>query len=250
MAMNFAGDMPNPSPLSGASKRILAAIGPLILLVSSATVLWAGLSPASRAEVAGLVHRMEAAQALVGEYQAETEVHEYREGRLVETKQFLYTFKKPNHVRIDMESPYPGMILAYPDEEGKVAVKPGGWVGFLKLHLSPDSALLRSSAGQRISQTDQGLLIRNIVHSLTDRRRGEIRMADEEGRVFIEVLADDHFLDGVVTLYRIAVDKARWLTVEVEELTPDGVPKRKVIFRNVRTLRGVPDSFFRIDGGE
>jgi outer membrane lipoprotein-sorting protein len=234
--------------LSSAFKRTFPGICLLILVMSFTSELWAGLSPIRREQVMGLVEKMEAASAQLEEYQTETEVNEFRKGR-VATKRFLYTFKKPNHVRIDMESPYPGMILVYPDDDGKVAVKPGGWAGFLKLHLSLDSALLRSSAGQRIDQTNLGLLIRNIAHSLTDRRRGEIKAAEQDGRVLIEVLAEDHFHADVVTLYRFSIDKARSLPVEVEELTPDGIPKRKVIFRNLRTSGSVLDSYFRINGG-
>ena len=210
--------------------------------------LEAGISPSKGEPAAGIIVKMEAAYAQVGEYQTETEVSEYRGGQVVETKRFLYTFRKPNHVRIDMESPYPGMILVYPDEDGKVFVKPGGWAGFLKLHLSPDSALLRTGAGQRIDRTDLGLLIRNIAHSLTDRRHGEIKVSGQGGgRVLIEVLAEDHFLAGVLTLYHFSIDKTRWLPMGVKEFTPDGIPKRKVIFRNMRTSIVIPDGFFRIN---
>jgi len=196
-----------------------------------------------------IVAKMEAVYAGVKAYQTETEVSEYREGRVAATKRFLYTFKKPDHLRIDMKSPYRGMVLVYPDENGKVAVQPGGWSRFLKLHLSPDSALLRTSAGQRIDQTDLGLLIRHIRHSLTDRRRGEIKVTGEGDRLLVEVLAEDHFHAGVLTLYRFFIDTTRWLPAEVQEFTQDGVLKRKVIFRDLRITADIPDSFFRINGG-
>ena len=241
--------MSRPSLLSGAVKRTFLAISLLTLALSFPSHIRAGLPLPEREQVAGLMDRMAAASAHLVEYQIETELTEYEKGRVVATKRFLYTFKKPDHVRIDMEYPYPGMILVYPDD-GKVAVKPGGWAGFLKLHLSLDNALLRSSAGQRIDQTDLGLLVRNIAHSLTDRRRGEPRVAEQDGRVLIEVLADDHFLAGVVTLYRFSIDKASWLPAAVEEFTPAGIPERKVAFRNFRIRSGIPDSYFRVDGGE
>ena len=169
--------------------------------------------------------------------------------KVVETKRFLYTFKKPDHIRIDMESPYAGMVLIYPGEDGKVTVKPGGLFGFLKLHLSPDSSLLNAAKGQRIDQTDMGLLIKNIAHSLTDRRHGEVKVSDQDGQVHISVLAEDHFLAGVLTLYRFSIDKTSWLPVEVKEFTPNGILKREVRFRNLKTSIDVPESFFRINGG-
>ena len=65
----------------------------------------------------------------------------------------------------------------------------------------------------------------------------------------IEVLAEDHFLAGVLTLYHFFIDMTRWLPVEVKEFTPNGIPKREVRFRNLKTSTGVNESFFRIDGG-
>ena len=41
---------------------------------------------------------------------------------------------------------------------------------------------------------------------------------------------------------------SRWLPAGVEEFTPDGVPKRKVTFRDLRILGNVSDRIFRIDG--
>jgi hypothetical protein len=164
-------------------------------------------------------------------------------------KRFLYTFKKPYQLRIDMESPHPGTVLVYPDKNGKVIVKPGGWTGFLKLHLSLDSVFFRNIVGQRMDQTDLGLLVRNIAHSLTDQRRGRLKISEQDCCLLIEVLAEDHFLSGVLTLYRFSIDKTLWLPVKVEEFTPDGIIKRKGLILNLRTSITLPDDFFRIEKG-
>lgn len=203
-------------------------------------------SPVGKVEE--IIGKMKAAYARVADYQTETEVRVYRGGEVAETERFLYTFKKPNHIRIDLKSPDAGTILVYPDEQGKVVAKPGGWLRFMKLHLSPDSVRFRSESGQRIDQTDMGLLIEHISRSLTDQRHGEVKLSERDGRVLMEVLAEDHFLAGVLTLYQFSVDKTLWLPVEVRELTPEGVPRRDVMFRNLRLSMGIPDDFFRIDG--
>ncbi len=234
---------------AGALKAVSLGIYLLIQFMSCTPGLGAELSPSKGEHIEGIIGKVKAVYAQVEDYQMETEVKAYHEGQAVETERFLYTFKKPNHIRIDMESPYAGIILVYPDEDGKVAVKPGGLFGFLKLHLSPDSAHFRTTAGQRIDQTDIGLLIQNIDHSLTDKRHGEVKVSEQEGRVLLEVLAEDHFLAGVLTLYHFSLDKTRWLPVEVREFTPDGILKREVRFRNFRTSIGVPESFFRINEG-
>lgn len=232
----------------GTTFKVTLGISLLIPLVIWAPDLGAEVSSQDGRGVADIIGKMKAAYAKVEDYQTETEVKVYREGKLAETERFRYTFKKPNHIRIDLKSPDAGTILVYPDEQGKVAAKPAGLARFLKLHLSPDSARFRSSSGQRIDQTDIGLLIKNISHSLTDQRHGEIKVSERDGRVLMEVLAEDHFLADVLTLYHFSVDRALWLPIEVREFTPEGTLKREVMFRNLKISVGIPDDFFRIDG--
>ncbi len=203
------------------------------------------MTPSYPEQAAGIVEKMKAAYAKVEDYQTETEVRVFREGQEVESERFLYTFKRPNHIRIDMRSPSSGTVLIYPDKNGKVFVKPGGIAGFLRLHLSPGSTLLRASEGQRIDQTDLGLLISNIGRSITDLRRGDIKISRHGGLVVLEVLSEDHFVSNILTRYQFSIDETRWLPVEIEEFTPESVIKRIVVFRNLRTSVTIPDGFFR-----
>lgn len=232
---------------SGVLKMSSIGICLPIQFMLASMALGAELSAPPGEQIADIIGNMRAAYARIEDYQTETEVRVFHEGQEVETKRFLYTFKKPNHIRIDLESPHSGTILIYPDENGKVFVKPGGIAGFLKLHLSPGSTLLGASEGQRIDQTDLGLLIQNISHSLTDQRHREIKLSRQDGRIILDVLSDDHFLAGVLTSYQFSIDETHWLPVEVREFTSDGTLKRTVTFRNLRTSIHIPDSFFRIE---
>ena len=232
------------------SRNIFPLICLFVLLMAVTGDLQAGLSSQYGEQIMDIITKMETAYAKVEEYQAELKVSEYRDGQITEMKRFRYTFKKPYHLRIDMESPHPGTVLVYPDKNGKVTVKPGGWAGFLELHLSLDSVFFRNIVGQRMDQTDLGLLVRNIAHSLTDQRRGTIKISEQDCCLLIEVLAEDHYLFGVLTLYLFSIDKTRWLPVAVEEFTPDGIIKRKGIILDLRTPIALPDNFFRIEKGE
>jgi outer membrane lipoprotein-sorting protein len=220
---------------------VVSLLGGAMLIASEAPAV--PLPPATP-PVSGIIEKIKAAYARVEQYQTETEIQTYGGGKVVETRRFLYTFRKPDHIRLDFESPHRGMILVYPDKDGRVLVKPNGWLGFLKLHLAPDSARLRSPSGQRIDQTDLGLLIENISRSLTDRRHGEAKVAAAGAQAQIEVLADDHFLPGVLTLYRFTIDQTAWLPVGVQELTPEGALRRQVTFANLKTAVSVPENFF------
>jgi len=75
------------------------------------------------------------------------------------------------------------------------------------------------TAGQRIDQTDLGLLIKNISHSLTDQRRGPVEI-EEDGYVLIRVFSGEPFHEGVVTLYQFFIDKNLWLPLKVEDHCP------------------------------
>ena len=219
----------------------------IFALVLAASGIRVGAATASESQAAGILAKMESAYAKVESYQAEMEVREYRKGSYLESKRFHYTFRKPNQLRIDMHSPQPGTVLIYPDRGGKVALRPGGWTGFVTLHLAPDNAMLASGSGQRIDQSDFGLLLRNMRHSITDQRRGAVVLSESEGRICIEVLAQDHFVAGAQTLYRFVVDSVRWLPQEVHELTPNGAPKRVSLFKDLKTSLPISDSSFRIE---
>lgn len=240
--------MPYSRLLSNSVKRTFSWTCLLILIMTLAAHPWAAPSPSQEEQVIGIIAKMKTAYAQVNGYRTDVVVEEYREGRIAEARHFLYTFKKPDHVRIDMESPHPGLVLVYPDEDGKVSIKPGGPAHFFKFRLAPDNPLLTRRTGQGIDQTDLGLLIRNIEHSLTDRRYGEIGISALNGRVALEVLSADHFLSDVRTLYRFIIDKKTWLPMEVDEFTPVGALKRKVIFRDLKTMADIPDKFFQLDG--
>jgi hypothetical protein len=121
-------------------------------------------------EIGSLVRKMREAYEQVHDYQTEVTVHIFEEGT-DQVKQFLYTFRKPNQIRIVFRTPHRGMTLSYPDEAEKVVVRLGGWLGFATLRLDPNNRLLRSAAGQRIDQTDLGLLrpYRKEPHGGTER---------------------------------------------------------------------------------
>jgi outer membrane lipoprotein-sorting protein len=195
-------------------------------------------------DASSILKRMESAYVQVKDYQTNVEVKTYGGGESFATEKFLYTFKKPKRIRLDFESPHSGMVLVYPDESGKVSVRPGGVAHILRFHLSSEDPLIRGASGQRIDQTDLGLLINNISHSLTDQARGPVEI-EEDGDIRIRVLAVNHFQKGVVTFYNFFIDKRLWFPVKVEESTPDGRLKRVITFQNLRINIGFTDSFFQ-----
>ena len=199
---------------------------------------------AGHADAKAVLKRMESAYEAVKDYRVLVHVVLAAEDAGKRTEEFIYTFKKPGQVRVDFQIPQPGTILIFPDEEGKVLVRPWGW-RLLDLHLAPDSLLLANSSGQRIDQTDFGLLIRNLGRSMDGGRRGPLEISEENQYIKIEVLAENHFRDGIVTRYRFMIDKSTYFPAEIEEWTPDGVLERKITFRNLAVNTGIPETFFQ-----
>jgi outer membrane lipoprotein-sorting protein len=194
-----------------------------------------------------LMAYMERAYATVYDYQAKIEVRTYKGDKNFDAERFLYRFKKPHLLRIDIESPRAGMILVYPDKNGKAVVSLPGFARFFPLHLSPDNFLLKGSSGQSIDKTDLGLLIENIGHSLADQPYQTPNVKEQDGYIVIQVIAQNHFREGVITNYRFFIDKGRWLPVRVEESNPDGRLERSIAFNDLKINVGFSDKIFMLD---
>ena len=194
-----------------------------------------------------VIARMEEAYKKVNDYRTNLEVRTYAANGPAEIKLIRYTFKKPCSIQLDFEKPDSGMVVVYPDREGKVAVRPLSWLPFVVLHKSVNDPQMEVSPGQRINQTDLGLLIQNIGHSVNGQRKGPVTTTSDRQNIIISVLADNHFQKNVITHYTFYIDKKLWLPVKVEEKTPDGKLERTVIFHDLKVNIGVPDSFFHLD---
>lgn len=205
---------------------------------------------ATQSDIRSLLNRIETAYSTVANYQTNVEARNYLPGAEYATKKFLYTFKKkPKLIRMDFTLPYYGMVIVYPDKNGQAVVQPFKWTKFIKLHLSPDSDLLKDASGQHIDQTDLGTLIRNISLSLIDERLGPVTIDTTDDRIEAGVLAPDHFRPEATTRYLFIINKRSWLPTGVEERAPENTLRRRIYFRNLRTNITIPDDFFNLNGG-
>jgi hypothetical protein len=193
-------------------------------------------------DVKSLIRHMQRIYSAVDDYQTMTTVLIFRNDGPAEIQRFLYSFKKPDHVRMDFQTPHPGAVLFYPDDEGRVVVRLAGIAGILPLRLSLNNPRL-VSFGQRIDQTDMGLLITNIFHSVTDEKKGPVSLTEDGDLVHMEVLAVDHFVKERITFYRFTIDRSLMLPVGVEESTPEGLLRRRVTFADLAINRGLSDRF-------
>ncbi len=239
--------MPASVRRTGAVRQPLAWPALLVLLLVAALPSAAFGSAETAMTV---LENMRAAYEQVDAYQARMEVNTAKADGSREVERFVYSFRKPRQVRLDMETPHPGAVVIYPDKNGNVYVKLRRKSMLPALHLRPDSRLLKGYAGHRIDQSDIGLLIGNISHSLTDQRRGPMETSEEGGFVTLRVLAADHFHPDMMTYYEFRIDEKTWLPSRVIEMTPEGRIKRITTLENMRINPDLPGSLFDTGRGE
>ena len=92
-----------------------AALRSLILLVTIS--LPAHASVPVQVDLRHLVEKMESAYAEVDDYQTKVHVEARSTDGTYHTETFLYSFEKPDRIRIDFESPHSGLVLVYPDKK-------------------------------------------------------------------------------------------------------------------------------------
>jgi outer membrane lipoprotein-sorting protein len=201
----------------------------------------------TRSDSEAIMSKMETAYSSLKDYQTHLVITGFgKDASFSGIQKLTYAFKKPDRIRVDFESPHEGMTIAYPDMDRGVAIRPSQRFPSLILHLDAQSSLVEISPGQHINETDIGLLIRNISHSLTDMFLGDLDVTEDHDRVIIRVLSDNPFKRGNPTRYKFTINKNLWLPVAVEESTADGVLRRRVVYEDLRTNMGIDDSFFRL----
>ena len=52
---------------------------------------------------------------------------------------------------------------------------------------------------------------------------------------------------GVATRYIFTIDNRLRLPVQVEEFSPEGAPRRRVVFEDLKVNTGIPESVFTVE---
>jgi outer membrane lipoprotein-sorting protein len=211
----------------------------LILVCRSAYAAW------SSSDSEQLLAKMEASYDEVQDYHTRLVITGFgRDDSFRSRQELIYRFKKPNKVRIDFITPHSGMTILYPASEGKVLVQPSGWASLFALNLDVSHSLLEISPGQRIDQTDYGVLIANIRHSLTDLFLGDLRVDVTPEQTILHVQSDNPFQRGTATRYVFAIDNRLSLPVRVTEMDAHGRLLRTVDYRDLKINTGLSEALF------
>jgi outer membrane lipoprotein-sorting protein len=209
-------------------------------------LLWSAPYPAAgwtRSDSDALIREMKTAYEQVQDYRALLTITGFGSGPYRGPQKALYRFRKPNRIRVDFESPDSGMVIIYPDSDGKALLHPGKFFPFF-VHLDPNSSLMEVSPGQHIYQTDLGTLIHNISQMLTGSSLGKPDVQTYADKTVVSVFSRNPFMEGVETRYVFTIDNRLHLPVQVEEFSPEGALRRRVVYEDLQVNTGIPESVF------
>ncbi len=223
--------------------RLRVLLLSLVLIASAPAVAPGGGAP----DVPDLVARITASYDQVRDYRMRVRSVVQEGDAPPEETLALYWFQRPDRLRMEFLQPHPGLVLVFPYRDGRVRVRPGGLLRFLKISLDPGSASLQVSPGQRVDQTGLGLLVANVARSLTGARPGSLELSQTADHLVAAVEAENHFQPGVATRYRFWVDRELWLPTRVGEEVPSRRWAREVSFEDLEVNPGLPESLFTLE---
>lgn len=160
-----------------------------------------------------------------------------------------YYFKKPGFVRMEMELPFPGVVITYDPERGEVRVRPFAFLSRFVLALSPENRLLRSASGHRVDESDFGALLRDVLQL---QENGETVVQGRElilgyQTLKVQVIGRENFSTrhGVYK-YIVWIDQATFLPVKVATYDSDHELLEEVTVHDLEVNVEFTEDFFEL----
>ncbi len=195
-------------------------------------------------QILSVAQHMETAFEKMEDYTCDVEQVFYRDG--VENQRYLFKFyfKKEKKIRVDFSQPHSGLTLFYHDEDKEATVMPLRSLPGMKFRLSVNNPLLKTLAGQRISQTDMGYFIKFMFKNLRDVDQKENEFREEKDRVEFLFWAMDYIEEKSPEKYRIFISKKHWLPIRIERYDPKGKRLEVTDIRDYILNAHLKDEFF------
>ncbi len=194
--------------------------------------------------ILAVAENMETAFKELEDYTCEVEQIFYQDG--VENQRYLFKFyfKKEKKIRVDFSQPHSGLTIFYHDEEREATVIPLRSLPGLKFRLSIDNHLLKTLAGQRISQTDMGYFIKFMFKNLRSVKQKENEFREDNERVEFLFWAMDYIEEKFPEKYRISISKKYWLPIRIERFNSEGRHLEVTDIKNYVLNADLQDKFF------
>ena len=176
--------------------------------------------PPEENRVMAVAEKMEAAFKGVKDYACDIEQIFFKNGLEEERRQFTFYFKREKKIRVDFSSPHSGMTVLYQGNAEELTVIPLRFLPFIRLHYSIDDPKVRTPAGQRVSQSDNGYFIEFLFRSLKTVQQGEAEYREEGNRITFQFRGLDFTQGTSVEKYRVTLSRMNWLPVRIREVYP------------------------------
>jgi len=194
--------------------------------------------------ILAVAQSMEAAFKKLEDYTCEVEQIFYQDGVENQRYHFKFYFKKEKKIRVDFSQPHSGLTIFYQDEDKEATVMPLRLLSGLKFRLSVDNPLMKTLAGQRISQTDMGYFIKFMFKNLRSVEQKDNEFREDNERVEFLFWAMDYIEEKFPEKYRISVSKKYWLPIRIERYNLEDRPLEVTDIRNYVLNAHPEDKFF------
>lgn len=156
-----------------------------------------------------------------------------------------YAYRRPGFIRMDMVTPYSGVVLIYSPETRRVRVWPFGVPG-RSLSLSPVNRLVRSARGHRVDQSDVATLMRNVQRLQQHgelRRLGEAKV-ENHATLHLDVAGEPGHRVGEVARYELWLDRETYFPRRVVSHDRHGEVIETVHFEGIELDPELPPDLF------
>jgi outer membrane lipoprotein-sorting protein len=94
----------------------------------------------------------------------------------------------------------------------------------IRFRLSVDNPIVKTTAGQRIDQTDMGYFINFLFKNLRGIEQGESEFYEDQDQIRFLLWALDYITGKRREKYRIFISKKNWFPVRIERYSLEGLP--------------------------
>jgi outer membrane lipoprotein-sorting protein len=182
--------------------------------------------------IVALAEKMISVAGGVEDFQCNTEIQYYSEGKKNKRYRFVFFTEKGGNVRLRFSRPYPGVSAFYKKGDEKVTVQPFRFLPIVKFRLSLTNPRVVSPSGQRIDQGTIDYLTRFFYQNCELIRQSESRFSDEEDRIDCIFWAKDYTGRGDLNRYRLVVSKKNWFPNRIERFDQAGILIEVMTFKD------------------